>query len=194
MKSTVIYMGLFLILLSLYAVELSKPAQSHEVSKKRVVQPNDESVPIDRGDPRLVSFFERLMHSPVFSSHTDGLKVLFQPNRLLISFYGDDVYQVGAFAFRETWFPVLDELGAALNEEMKKGMHVQIKGFTDQDNPHEKSPTDYNGSDLSFSYARAEWVARYFERKWGMPIHSQFEMIGSGAQPHGNRVDLTFTY
>ena len=112
----------------------------------------------------------------------------------MLQFYSDEAYETGAFAVRENWYPFLDQLGKYLNQEYKNGILVKINGYADLNSPQEKTPSDYGSSDLTFSYARAEWVARYFERKFGIPIRTVCMLTGMGAVQNGKKVELIFYY
>jgi flagellar motor protein MotB len=212
MKNSVLFMGLFLMAFALYANErnqvpvtvVAPQGQATEVTvqdvpvtgpNKPVVEGVSSDAPSKGADTKLQALFQSFVTDSLFSTHADGLKLVREPRAIMIQLYGDDVFSEGEIEIRETWYSVLDRIAAKLTkEEFQKGLKVEIRGFADEASQRELKSSDFGRSDFSFSFARAEWLARYFERKWRIPLQEVFTLKGMGARPYGKKVELWLSY
>ncbi len=190
-NQSVIYLGLFLMAVALYGFEVTQSKANLSAHKDKIVV--TQELPPELS-PKLEVLYKRFTADPFFNSQAPGVKVQKNLKTVTITFYGGDVYESGGFAMNESWFSVLDRIEDIIHPELDHGLRVQIKGYADSNDPTERKASDYGDSDLTFSFARAEWVARYFERKWGVSIRNKFEMTGVGAQLNGKRTELVFNY
>ena len=199
MKNQTVYMGLFLMALALYGSELSKKSQSLKKGfTANAAESTSESLLAadllqHPGSVSLDRLFQRLSQNPFFTTQADGLKLKRTADQVVVHFYGDDVYQDGHFAIREEWHPLLDGIANLISSDLTRGLKIQIRGYADSESPNEKKPSDYGQSDFAFSFARAEWLARYFEKKWQIRLHPQFELLGMGATEGGKMLEIIFS-
>ena len=212
MKNSVLFMGLFLMAFALYANErnqvpvtvVAPSGQATEVTvsdvpasgpNRPVIEGVGSDAPAKGSDVKLLAFFQTLVNDPLFSTHADGLRLVREPRAVMIQLYGDDVFAEGEVEIRESWYSVLDRIASKLTkEEFQKGLKVEVRGFADEASSREQKPSDFGRSDFAFSFARAEWLARYFERKWRIPLQEVFTLKGMGARPYGKKIELWFSY
>jgi flagellar motor protein MotB len=210
-KDSVLYMGLFLMAFVLYANERNRPAEARpsdtdtEAAAKvadstpAVNRPVIESVPSDLpahgADAKIQALFQIFLSDAMFSRPADGLRLVREPRAIEIQLYGDDVFTEGEIAVRESWYPVIDRIAEKLTaDEFKKGLKVEIRGFADEASQREVRSSDFGHSDFTFSFARAEWLARYLERKWGISLQDVFTLKGMGSRPYGKKVEVWLSY
>lgn len=193
-KQSVIYLGLFLMMFGLYAAQLKKKAAVKTQSETPALVTEEEE--IKRTQTRVQLLYEKVSALSVFRTRISGIRLLpASPpvkNDFMISLSGDEIYNDGGFSIHESWGTVLDSLAVIIKAE--PGLSLEISGFADENNPKEKAASDYGSSALAFSYARAEWLAHYFERKHGIEIQKTFVLRGMGAIPMGKRIDLRLYY
>jgi outer membrane protein OmpA-like peptidoglycan-associated protein len=192
-KQGVIYLGLFIMVFGLYAAQLKKNSAVKN-TKISMMVPEDEEVKI--AQTRIQLLYDQVFEASVFKNKVSGvsLKPMSPPvkNDFTISFSGDEIYTGGDFSIHESWGTVLDFLAGVIKSA--PGLEVEVSGFANENDPREKSPTDYGSSPFAFSFARAEWLAHYFERKHGLVIKKTFVLRGMGAIPQGKRIDLRFHF
>jgi flagellar motor protein MotB len=196
MKFPVVYVGLFLIAFALYAAEAKKPAtvitMPAPAPKASIAKITQES--------KLAALQSKLTEALTTNALPDGILMVQSVNRysgaseLLLRWSGDDMYAAGDFAIRETWYTLIDRMAAVIQAELKNGLEVEIRGYADSEDPVEKSPSDYGKSAYAFSFARAEWLARYLERKDQIEIEPHFQLKGMGASESGRKIIVAFTY
>jgi flagellar motor protein MotB len=211
MKNPVLFMGLFLITFGLFAKERMRPhtvsvSEGVQASSLNVVDVPDSKTPAviegrDSNTPsrgsnlKVQALFQNFMSDALLASKADGMRLAREPNAMMVQLYGEDVFADGATDVHESWYPVLDRIAAKLTaDEFKKGLRVEIRGFADEASPREQKPSDFGRSDFAFSFARAEWLARYFERKWRIPLQEAFTLKGMGARPYGKKLEIWLSY
>jgi outer membrane protein OmpA-like peptidoglycan-associated protein len=188
-----VYLGLFLIAFCLYAAQLKKktPAPIKATSTSLL-----DSTPTPVPQTRMQILYEKISGKKFFSNRIGGIKLTPAKgpvkNDFTITFFGEETFTDEGFSIHPSWHTALDELAETIKTEL--GLHVEIAGFADQDNPKEKSPSDYGSSPYAFSFARAEWLAHYFERKHRINISKVFVLKGMGAVSEGKRIELRFYY
>jgi flagellar motor protein MotB len=198
----VLFLGLFVIFFGLYAREHQRMARAGAGAS---VVPVPQSVPAPAAaeqaasgaipvSQRVRELTDALQGDSLFQVHADGLTARYEPDAVTVSFGGDDVYAEGHFAFRETWYTSLDRLASILQPFVARGLRIEITGYTDLGSAKERRPTDYGESDYALSFARAEWVARFLERRALIPIQERVRLTGSGSVKTGRRVDLKFVF
>ena len=188
-----VYLGLFLIAFGLYAAQLKKkPALLHKADPLTLL----ESTPTPAPQTRMQVLYEKVAGEKFFSNRIGGIKL--SPatgpvkHDFTITFFGEEIFTDEGFSIHPSWHTALDDLAEIIKTE--PGLHVEIAGYADQDNPKEQSPSDYGSSPYAFSFARAEWLAHYFERKHRIPIGKVFVLKGMGAVSEGKRIELRFFY
>ena len=188
-------MGLFLIMTALYAVEKRKSiktdADYHATRPTAVqgVKPNT----IDEFE-KLHELWAALSQESFFQNPTEGIELTRDPHTVMVRFSGDEVYKDGEAAMRSNWISVLDRLAAVLNPEVRQGMRIELKGFADEDSGNERLAWDIGQSEYAFSFLRAEWVYRYFEGKWRVPLKTLFSIRGMGGYPQGRSVEIWISF
>lgn len=205
-------MGLFLMSFALYANEKLHPrivktaiadeSESRssatdvpEPSNRPVTENVSNESPAHGADAKLQTLFQSFLKDSLFSGRTDGVRLAREPKAILIQFYGEDVFADGEAAMRESWYTALDRIAEKLTpEEFKKGLRIEVRGYADEASQKEQKPSDFGRSDFAFSFARAEWLARYLERMWRIPLQENFTLKGMGARPYGKKVELWLTY
>jgi len=213
MKNPVVFLGLFLMAFALYANE-RRQLEAQPKTKSEAAGPisatNENGVSVitvppssappvvetaRTADPQLKALFQSFLQDSIFSGRTDGIRIALEPEGLLIQLSGDDVFAEGEPSVRESWYPAIDRIAEKLTPaEFKKGLKVEVRGFADEASEKERSPGDFGHSDFLFSFSRAEWLARYFERKWRMPLKEVFTIKAMGARPYGKKVELWLNY
>ena len=182
-------MGLFLMAFALYAHERSLhliKKTTPEVAAASPTEVNESRV----FTSKLEHLYSDLSQEPLFRRPQDGLKLIRERWAVVIQWSGDDVYSDGEFAMRESWYSVLDQVSELIQ---KKAVLVEVVGYADEGSLKERKATDYGASDYAFSFARAEWLSRYFERKGNLKLHGIFTLKGMGAVPHGKKIELSLT-
>lgn len=193
-KQGVIYLGLFLMVFGLYAAQLKKkPPVKNELASSAYEQEPEE---FKIAQTRIQLLYDQVSEASVFKNKTVGIRLTPAQapvrNEFRVTFSGEEVFKEGDFAIHESWTTILDFLAGLIKKEA--GLHVEISGFADQDSMREKSASDYGSSALTFSFARAEWLAHYFERKHGISIQKTFVLRGMGAVPQGRKIVLRFYF
>ena len=190
-----IYLGLFLIVFGLYAVQLKKIPHATGAATKEVAE-LVASTPVPAPQNRIQLLYDQLRSQKIFSNTVDGVRLFpKQPpvkSDFMITLYGDEVFSDENFAINPPWETVLDQIADLFKKEL--GLKMEISGYADADNLREQKPSDYGSSAFAFSYARAEWLAHYFERKDGLSISKILVLRGMGAVPQGKKIELRFYF
>ena len=186
------YLGLFLIAFSLYAAQLKKTPISASATEVRAQAPGAEPTPVQPPQARIQVLYDLLTSDNRFTNKIDGVRVSPVKNDFTVTLIGDEIYTDGGFSVNDSWNSILDKLAVILKSE--KGLMIEISGYADEDNLKEKQPGDYGSSAFAFSYARAEWLAHYFERKHGIPIKKTFILRGLGSVPQGKKIEMRFYF
>jgi flagellar motor protein MotB len=190
-QSPAAWIGLFIVFFVLYAQERKKvltlpPA---EVSPQAAL-PQVSAQP----SQRLMDLSRRLQGDSLFAVQADGLRVDYRLREIAVQFYGEEVYSEGDFAVRESWYTAIDRFAEILKSEMDRGLKIEIVGYTDASVAAEKKPTDFGDSDYALSFARAEWLARFFERRALIPIRERVRLSGAGANKLGRQVEVRLSF
>ncbi len=195
-----IFSGLFVMIFGLYAYELKKHVPDSEkprsvlgfIAKKEIEAP-------PRQGPRIEVAYDKLSKDPVFAGKFEGIYLIPAPvagveigRDFMLVLQGDEVFASESASVRDGLHSVLDHAAEFLHSE--PGMKVEISGFADENDLEEQGATDEGRSAYEFSYSRAEWVARYFERQHGFDIPNTFILRGMGPSPKGKRVELRFYF
>ena len=196
-----LFLGLFIVFFALYAREHQRVAR---LSVAAPAVPAATPVPVSAPVPeepvavspsqRIRELTERLQGDSLFQVRADGLTARYESDSVTVSFGGEDVYAEGHFAFRETWYTSLDRLASILQPFVSRGLRIEITGYTDIGSLKERHPSDYGESDYALSFARAEWVARFLERRALIPIKERVRLTGAGSVKTGRKVDLKLTF
>lgn len=192
-QSPVAYLGLFVAFFALYAREHQKLLKASGVAAPVQEAPAAAPVPVTMSQ-KIQDLSKSLQEDSLFQVRADGLRADYRLDSVTVSFYGDEVYGEGAFAFRETWYTALDRLSEIVKPYLKRGLRIEVVGYTDVGSLKERQPSDYGESDYALSFARAEWVARFLERRALIPIKERVKITGAGAVKVGRKVDLKFTF
>ena len=191
-KQGLIYLGLFLITFGLYAAQLKKkPRVENKVVPSLVTQ-----LQPDVPQARIQILYDKIYSEKMFASKISGIKLT--PSHppvnsdFIITFFGEDVFTDEGFSIHESFGSTLDFLAQLIKAE--HGLTVEISGFADLGNAHEEKSSDYGSSPLAFSFARAEWLAHYFEQKFGISIPKTLILRGMGAVPQGKKIELRFYF
>jgi len=188
----VIYLGLFLMMAGIYAAEVKKSAHA----EVKAVPHLQESTPVPAPQNRIQLLYEKLSALKMFSNTVEGVRLIpVHPpikDSFTIILYGDEIFSDEDFAAHDTWNTVLDKIAYYFKNE--PGLRIEISGYADLDNEKERKSSDYGASAYAFSYARAEWLAHYFERKHGIPIADSFVLRGMGAVHQGKKITLKFYF
>ena len=192
MNLSVVFMGLFLMGFALYGSVLSQLKMKTTLQTEATHEETEAVLSINT---KLEKLYQKISSDGLFKQErAQGIDLKKSLKTITLVFYGDEVYEAGAFAMNESWLSALDRLKEYIEPELEHGLRVQIKGYADEQDPKEKASSDYGESDLTFSFARAEWVARYFERKWGFSLRRRFELVGVGARAGGRKTELILSY
>ncbi len=195
MKSPVVYMGLFLVALALYALEKTKGGTGCAVTQQfyQASSFSDKHMSVTALE-KLQELYVQLSSEPFIKGKMDGIQLAREADAVVIRFAGDEVYMDGEVAIRDNWYSVLDRMAEIIRAEITRGVKVDMRGFADEKNRNERKSGDFGESEYAFSFSRAEWVSRYFEGKWRIPLKGIFSMRGMGAYPNGKKVELSLTY
>lgn len=201
-QGNVLFVGLFAVFFGLYAREHQRVARlvaggAAPVAPAATPAPTlapEETVAAVPVSQRVRELTETLKNDSLFQVRADGLTARYEPDSVTIAFGGDDVYAEGHFAFRETWYTSLDRLASILQPFVRRGLRIEITGFTDSGSLKERQPSDYGESDYALSFARAEWVARFLERRALIPIKERVRLTGAGAVRTGRKVELKLVF
>ena len=188
-----IYIGLFLIAFGLYASQLKKKPH---VENKPVETPMLEPTPASASQARIQVLYEKILADKMFTSKIGGIKLTpARPpvnNDFTITFTGDEIFTNEGFSIHESLASTLDFLAETIKSE--HGLMVEISGYADANSVLEVKPSDYGSSALAFSFARAEWLAHYFEQTHGISVSKTLILRGMGAVPQGKKVELRFYF
>ena len=188
----VVYLGLFVMMAGLYAAQVKKSAHAEVKVEPRLV----ESTPTPLPQNRIQLLYEKLGALKMFSNTVEGVRLIpVHPpikDSFTIILYGDEIFSDEDFAAHDSWNTVLDKIAFYFKSE--PGLRIEISGYADSDNEKERQASDYGASAYAFSYARAEWLAHYFERRHGIPIVGSFILRGMGAVPRGKKISLRFYF
>lgn len=190
-----IYLGLFLIAFGLYAAQLKKKQGSVVEVKPSTMVLTEEPSPTPSSQNRLQLLHEKVVLGSFFRNHVAGISLYPSSAPIkdfTVTLAGDEVYADQEADIHESWNSALDFLAGLIKQE--PGLHVEISGYADESKPKEQKPVDFASSSLTFSYARAEWLAHYFERKHGIAIQKYFVLRGMGAVERGKKIELRFYY
>ncbi len=187
-----VFLGLFLITFGLYASQLKKKAITEKSRLTTLLAP----APTAKPQTRIQVLYEIVSSQKYFSNRISGIRLTPThaqvKNDFTITYSGEEIFSDEGFSIHESLRTSLDSLVEIMKAQ--HGLKVEISGYADADNPKEKKPSDYGSSALTFSFARAEWLAHYFERKHGILISKYFILRGMGAVPQGKKIELRFFY
>ena len=165
-KQTVVYQGLFLIALGLYAQERNS---AHPFLIQKETAPSLVAADIP-SSPELDTIYKRLKNSPVFSTPIDGLTLTKNVRTIRIDLQSEEIYRSGEIAVEETWLPVLDQIGNALFEGGEPKADLLFAG-----NSQEEKDA------FTTSSTRAEWLLHYFNRKYQLRLdQKKYRVLGEG--------------
>ncbi|MBS1958965.1 MAG: OmpA family protein [Bdellovibrionales bacterium] len=189
-QSPIAYLGLFVAFFALYAREHQK------ILKAGHAEPVKEApVPLPvMASQKIQDLSKTFQEDSLFQVRADGLRADYRLESVDVAFYGDEVYGEGAFAIRETWYTAMDRLAELIKPYLKRGLKIEVIGYTDIGSLKERRPSDYGESDYALSFARAEWVARFLERRALIPIKERVKITGAGAVKAGRKVEFRFTF
>ena len=194
--SNTIYLGLAILMMGLFASQIRKPSLESPAS---VIQTNESiaNAPLTAAaeNPRIFTAYQRLLGESFFTQKLDGISVNPAPgtgqrltDHFTLILSGGEVYGSSDARIQKNWESVLDRIADVLDDD--PGLKMEISGYADADDPLENRNADNGSSPLAFSFARAEWVARYFETAHGADISSDFILRGMGPIVQGKRVEL----
>jgi hypothetical protein len=167
MKLVTVYQGLFLIAFALYASERNR---IHRVLSVPSSPEHQELTEIQ--SPELRSLYQKLKVAPVFSTTIDGVSLSHSLEEIKIQLKSEELYQGDETAIEETWLPVLDQIGNVLFAGSSDAPKFGIVFSSNA--PFEKDA-------FSFSSQRAEWVLRYFNRKFPLRLdQGTYRVTGMG--------------
>lgn len=200
-QSTV-FLGLFVIAMGMLAEKNQSPANQGVTTTLSTTQ---SKLPIDKNkkgfesdsneiSADLQSWFKKLKQDPVFSAIQE-LKISDSNGRVYLMIQSDELFESGVSDLSVSWLPFLDHLGELLSKQLKADikMKVSIQAAVDVGHPLEQKSSDFGKSDFALSTARAEWVARYLERKYGISLSERFIVQGQGAIKQGKQLQFIFT-
>ncbi len=187
-----VFLGLFLIVFGLFAAQIKKKPSTIEAKPNPLfIEPTPEPI----SQTRIQVLYDQVAIEKIFSNQISGVKLLparaSVKNDFKIIFEGDEVYSDHAISVHSSWETTLDFIAELIKKN--PGLHVDIAGFADLENPKENKPSDFPTA-LASSFARAEWVAHHFERKHGIIVAKSMVLMGMGAVPQGKKLVLRFYY
>lgn len=191
-QNPTLYLGLFVVFFALYAREHQR--NSAGVLAPALVKEPMKDERLAPASRRMQDLTKTLQEDSLFQVRADGLTAIYRFDSVVISFSGDEVFSEGHFAFRETWYTALDHLAELIKPYVQRGLKIEVVGYTDAGSSKERQPSDYGNSDYALSFARAEWVARFLERRSLIPIKERVKLTGAGAVKAGRKVDLKFSF
>lgn len=192
-QSATLYLGLFVIFFALFAREHQRLVRLTAAPEAAPPVPVVEPV-YATPSQKIAELTKVFQNDSLFQVRADGLNASYGSDFVGVTFHGEDVFAEGHFAFREEWYTALDRLGALIQPFLKRNLRIEIIGHTDVGSAKERRPTDYGESDYALSFARAEWVARFLERRALIPIKERVKLSGAGATKAGRKVELRFTF
>lgn len=189
-----VYIGLFLIAFVLFAQE-----RKLRLSLPTVQLPAEVDLP--RPTPfsslrtrKLEELAELFQRDALFGSGTDGLKLVVQLDRVSLVYQGEEVFGPGDFAVRETWYTSLDRFASIIRPYLDRGLRLEILGYTDANSTLDKMTTELGSSSYALAFTRAEWVARFLERRSQLDLQGLVRLTGMGQSPQGRRVEITLQF
>ena len=185
-----VYLGLFLMVLGLYAYQVKKPAPSEteHVAVAEVKKQEHPSV-----SHAISEIFEQVRAEEIFTSKIDGLSLLPDHDPIQkffsISRHGDEVYSSGESAIADNWNAVLDWLGDLIVQH--PCLQVEIDAYADDSDLKEKTRAERGAGMIALSHSRAEWAKDLLIRKHGKAIEKQLSDVkGLGPRARGKRVEF----
>jgi flagellar motor protein MotB len=193
-QSNLVYLGLAVLMMGLFAGQVRQ--RTIQIPSEEVATPG--AAPATKVEnPRVFSAYQALLADPIFTSKIDGITLIPQPDavgtvldQFVLVLQGSEVYGSRESRIQKSWESLLDRVADILEND--PGLKVEISGYADADDPLENRNAENGSSPLAFSFARAEWIARYFETVHGADIANDFILRGMGISPKGKRVELKF--
>jgi len=194
-RSNTVYLGLAVLMMGLFAGKIRHQEHSPHpsVAKKNEVttaEPQTESENV-----RIFTAYQRLLGESFFTQKIEGIAVIPAPatgqrltDHFTVILSGSEVYGSREAHVQKNWETVLDRIADVLDDD--PGLKMEISGYADADDPLENRNSENGSSPLAFSFARAEWIARYFETAHGADIAHDFILRGMGLIAQGKRVEL----
>lgn len=194
-RSNTVYLGLAVLMMGLFAGQIRNRSTEPQPS---VIQSNESianSASSAAENPRIFTAYQRLLGESFFAQKLDGISVIPAPgtgqiltDHFTLILSGGEVYGSRDARIQKSWESVLDRIADVLDDD--PGLKMEISGYADADDPLENRNAENGSSPLAFSFARAEWIARYFETAHGADIASDFILRGMGPIAQGKRVEL----
>jgi hypothetical protein len=187
------WIGLFVVFFALYARERGLQLKAGTAELPEVALPTP--VPFNATQNRKIEDLAAALRAdPLFSNGTDGIRTEYRFDRIVISYSGEDVYQPGEFAMRETWYTSLDRLGQILAPFLDRGLQLEFTGHAEASSPLERQANELGSSSYALAFSRAEWVARFLERRAMLPLQGKFKLSVGGSSKRGRQVDVVVSF
>jgi flagellar motor protein MotB len=197
-QANTIYLGLAVLMMGLFASQVRQHSNQPSVEESAVDHSAaTKRAPIPSDHPRIFAAYHALLADPIFSSKIDGISMIPQPgagttvsDHFVLVLQGSEVFGSREARVQKSWESLLDRIADILDDD--PGLKIEISGYADADDPLENRNSESGSSPLAFSFARAEWIARYFETVHGADVAGDFILRGMGLSPKGKRVELKF--
>lgn len=188
-RTSPVYLGLFLLMFGLYAAERSKAPVVSVPVVPVVVDETPESVEYHSA---LTNLFRRLKVLPLLKSPIDGVKISQNKNGILLTVQSEDLYRDGEVAMRDTWVPLFEEVFMKISSEVGHQIKVQIKGFANEGNTIESRslPMSQKATPYLFAASRADWLLKELASRIHFQLNPDFSIASGGAVPKGKRIEV----
>jgi hypothetical protein len=185
-RSTVIYQGLFLIALALYA-EASRrhrstsgdPVLAHSKEAQTIASGDSAGsrpvVPID-----LEMLHRELQFIPVFRAGIPGVRLGASADRIEIVFESDELYSLNGIELQKVWLDSLEQIGEVVYLRLEPTLELEIIGFEDPDGP--VTP--------GLGVRRAEFILGFFQNRLQEQRARRVRVSGGGKPRQNQRIEL----
>ncbi|NDG85253.1 MAG: hypothetical protein EBX52_09500 [Proteobacteria bacterium] len=177
MRGAILYQGLFLIALALYA-----DARLHPVipAGEGTVHPvpeakQDESA--ERLPLALDLLKQELEQMPVFKAKIPGVRFEARPDQIRIEFEGRDLYRENAVEVDAIWHKALEQIGIAVYGHLDPELTLEITGFG----------TPAEGQAPGQGELRARWMEQFFEARFGGTGKAHVKLKDGGSPAEGRQ-------